>query len=146
MNTVKSFLAGMLVMLILAVVGYAVWIIATNGRSSNTSSLLNSVPITQPQAAEPTPGGVIMNAAEESSEPAVRSLIPTAVPVIAPAATATAVPETIIDYANDVLGQPTRDYDLTNDQLAACIQAQQTGRRLAPYCPPNPAEYAGQGR
>ena len=53
-------------------------------------------------------------------------------------------PENIITL--DDLAQPTRDYNLTDDQLAACIQAQMTNRRLGPQCPPNPAEYAGPGR
>lgn len=85
--------------------------------------------------------------------PAVQNLV-TVVPQLQPGfaeATATVYfaatpqpPENVITL--DDLAQPTRDYNLTNDQLAACLQAQQTGKRLAPYCPPNPAEYAGQGR
>lgn len=63
-----------------------------------------------------------------------------------PTATATQQPESVIDYADDVLAQPTRDYQLTNEQLSACIKAQLETRRLPPYCPPNPAEYAGPGR
>ncbi len=63
-----------------------------------------------------------------------------------PAATPTQQPESVIDYADDVLAQPTRDYQLTNEQLSACIKAQLETRRLPPYCPPNPAEYAGPGR
>ncbi len=63
-----------------------------------------------------------------------------------PAATPTQQPESVIDYADDVLAQPTRDYQLTNEQLSACIKAQLEARRLPPYCPPNPAEYAGPGR
>jgi hypothetical protein len=63
-----------------------------------------------------------------------------------PAATSTQQPESVIDYADDILAQPTRDYQLTDDQLASCIAAQVEQRRLAPYCPPNPAEYAGPGR
>lgn len=63
-----------------------------------------------------------------------------------PTATATQQPESVIDYADDVLAQPTRDYQLTNEQLSACIKAQLEARRLPPYCPPNPAEYAGPGR
>ena len=60
--------------------------------------------------------------------------------------TPTQQPESVIDYADDVLAQPTRDYQLTNEQLSACIKAQLEVRRLPPYCPPNPAEYAGPGR
>ncbi len=70
-------------------------------------------------------------------------------PTAAAAATAvppTQQPESVIDYAEDVLARPTRDYQLTNEQLSACIQAQLEERRLPPYCPPNPAEYAGPGR
>ncbi len=89
--------------------------------------------------ATPGPGGVTLTIIDDDSEPVIKNLVPTAT------ATATAVPESIINY-EDVIAQPTRDYDITDEQLAACIQAQQTGRRLAPYCPPNPAEYAGQGR
>jgi hypothetical protein len=63
-----------------------------------------------------------------------------------PTATATQQPESVIDYADDVMAQPTRDYQLTNEQLSACIKAQLEARRLPPYCPPNPAEYAGPGR
>ena len=76
---------------------------------------------------------------------------PAPVVVLEPPATATAPaptqqPESVIDYADDVLAQPTRDYQLTNEQLSACIKAQLEARRLPPYCPPNPAEYAGPGR
>lgn len=74
---------------------------------------------------------------------------PAPVVVLEPPATAetpTQQPESVIDYADDILAQPTRDYQLTNDQLASCIAAQVEQRRLAPYCPPNPAEYAGPGR
>lgn len=62
-----------------------------------------------------------------------------------PTATPTQQPESVIDYA-EVLAQPTRDYQLTNEQLSACIRAQMEDKRLAPYCPPNPVEYAGPGR
>lgn len=54
-------------------------------------------------------------------------------------------PKTIITL--DDLANPTRDYsNISDDQLAACLHAQQVGQRLAPYCPPNPAEFAGPGR
>lgn len=140
MDSIKSFLAGVLVTSVLGIVCLAVWVIADNGRSLNATNFVNSVPI-QPTAESPT----VLIIEGESGDPVIRSLVPTVLPTLQPTQTATAVPENIIDY-EDVLARPTRDYELTNDQLAACIQAQQTARRLAPYCPPNPAEYAGQGR
>lgn len=145
MNAAKAFFTGMLTMLILAIVGCAVFIIFTNGRSLDNTNLVNSVPITQPNQVTATPG-VAITIIDDGNEPVIKNLVPTAAPTLQATATPTAVPEAVIDYAEDVLARPTRDYNLTNDQLAACLQAQQTGRRLAPYCPPNPAEYAGQGR
>ena len=71
---------------------------------------------------------------------------PAPVVVLEPPVTPTQQPESVIDYADVVLAQPTRDYQLTNEQLSACIKAQLEARRLPPYCPPNPAEYAGPGR
>lgn len=84
----------------------------------------------QPQIVTATPGA-----------PSAPVLVPES-----PTATPTQQPESVIDYAEDILAQPTRDYQLTDDQLASCIAAQVEQRRLAPYCPPNPAEYAGPGR
>lgn len=83
------------------------------------------------------------------TQPQFMTATPPAPPVVvleSPAATPTQQPESVIDYAEDILAQPTRDYQLTDDQLASCIAAQVEQRRLAPYCPPNPAEYAGPGR
>lgn len=85
------------------------------------------------------------------TQPQFVTATPPAPPVVvmeplATAAPPTQQPESVIDYADDVLVQPTRDYQLTDDQLASCIAAQVEQRRLAPYCPPNPAEYAGPGR
>lgn len=71
---------------------------------------------------------------------------PSAPVVVLESPTATQQPESVIDYTDDVLAQPTRDYQLSNEQLSACIKAQLEARRLPPYCPPNPVEYAGPGR
>ena len=82
-----------------------------------------------------------------SQPPQIVTATPPAPPVVVlESPTATQQPESVIDYAEDILAQPTRDYQLTDDQLASCIAAQVEQRRLAPYCPPNPAEYAGPGR
>lgn len=143
MNAVKTFFLGVLTTLILGIVGVAVWVIVTDP-DINTGGIVNSVPINQP--APSTDSGVVLTVIDDGSEPVIVDLIPTAVSTKQPTQTPTAVPEAVIDYAEEIIAQPTRNYDLTNDQLAACLQAQQTGRRLAPYCPPNPAEYAGQGR
>ena len=78
-------------------------------------------------------------------QPQIVSATPPAPPVVV-LESPTQQPESVINYADDVAAQPTRDYQLTNEQLSACIKAQLEARRLPPYCPPNPVEYAGPGR
>ena len=107
-------------------------------------NLVNQVPDPRVVIDTSAPATVIF-----SQPPQIVTATPPAPPVVvleSPAATPTQQPESVIDYADDILAQPTRDYQLTDDQLASCIAAQVEQRRLAPYCPPNPAEYAGPGR
>lgn len=112
----------------------------------DTQNLVNSVPDPRIVLDTSAPATVIF-----SQPPQIVTATPGAdgAPVVvleSPTVTPTQQPESVINYAEDVLAQPTRDYQLTDDQLASCIGAQMEGRRLAPYCPPNPAEYAGPGR
>lgn len=106
-------------------------------------NLVNSVPDPRVVIDTSAPATVVF------TQPQFMTATPPAPPVVvleSPAATPTQQPESVIDYAEDILAQPTRDYQLTDDQLASCIAAQVEQRRLAPYCPPNPAEYADPGR
>ena len=106
-------------------------------------NLVNSVPDPRVVIDTSAPPTVVF------TQPQFMTATPPAPPVVvleSPTATPTQQPESVIDYAEDNLAQPTRDYQLTDDQLASCIAAQVEQRRLAPYCPPNPAEYAGPGR
>jgi len=106
-------------------------------------NLVNSVPDPRVVIDTSAPPTVVF------TQPQFMTATPPAPPVVvleSPTATPTQQPESVIDYAEDILAQPTRDYQLTDDQLASCIAAQVEQRRLAPYCPPNPAEYAGPGR
>lgn len=111
----------------------------------DTQNLVNQVPDPRIVLDTSAPATVVF-----SQPPQIVTATPGAPVVVlespTPTETPTQQPESVIDYAEDILAQPTRDYQLTDDQLASCIAAQVEQRRLAPYCPPNPAEYAGPGR
>lgn len=113
----------------------------------DNQNLVNSVPDPRIVLDTSQPATVVFG---QPPQPQIVTATPGAPVVVlespTPTETPTQQPESVIDYTDDILAQPTRDYQLTDDQLASCIAAQVEQRRLAPYCPPNPAEYAGPGR
>lgn len=90
-----------------------------------------------------TPGGLTSFVViDNGSEPLVTNLVPE----VPQTAVTVPAPEAVIDYA-EMLAQPTPvSRTLTDEQLLACLSAQQDGRRMAPYCPTNAAELLGPGR
>jgi hypothetical protein len=95
-----------------------------------------------PPAPSGTPAGVTFAVVDEGSEPVIRNLVPI------PPATAEPEqpPEAIINWSEE-LARPTATHRaLTDEQLLACVSAQQDGRRLAPYCPADASELLGEGR
>jgi hypothetical protein len=106
---------------------------AVDGQSLNNIIL--------PPASSGTPAGVTF-AVIDDGEPVIRNLVPI------PPATAEPEqpPEAIINWSEE-LARPTATHRaLTDEQLLACVSAQQDGRRPAPYCPTDAAELLGEGR
>jgi hypothetical protein len=106
------------------------------GQNLNNAVMVYPTAVPLPTV-EPAP---VFTVIDTGNEPEIKDLIPVLPP------TATQPPEAIINWSEE-MSQPTATpRTLTDEQLLACLDAQLNGRRMAPYCPSNPAELIGTGR
>lgn len=115
---------------------------ATGGNPFTPATAVYTIDTSQPATViTATPGSLTNFAVIGGSEPRIVNsapILPTAAPVVEY--------ESVIDYAEMIAEpEPTRR-PLSDEQLLACLSAQQQGRRMAPYCPTNAGELLGEGR
>lgn len=101
---------------------------------------LNNSILPLPTATQPA--DITFTVLDDGDEPVIHNLVPVPPATEEPSQP----PEAIINWSEELARPTATPHPLSDEQLLACLSAQQDGRRMAPYCPTNAAELLGEGR